>query len=124
MSFFKKKGEVIDLTLLQKKGILKKSQNREIKEIIDILDLTQNQTPSNITNLSPPFSSQTSSQSSPFDLLDSLAQTNSNQSSNIQSQMQNADGLQDLKIKLENLEYQIERLMGRFNKIEDKLSSS
>ena len=122
MGFFKKRDEVLDLTLLQKKGILKKIQNSNIEEVEDVLDLSQNQTSSNMMNSSS-FNSQMPPQSSPFDLLDIVVQTNSNQSQDIQSRIQNADDLQDLKVKLDNLEYKIESLLKIFEKIEERLPS-
>ena len=109
MGFFKKNEEVLDLTLLQKKGILK------VKEIEkEEIDLTKPQASSVMT---------TETVGSTFDFLDN-AQINSNQNY-LQTPPPQASSpdLQDLKVKLENLEYKFERFLERLEKFEEKLSS-
>lgn len=111
MSIFKKKEgiDVLDLTLLQKRGILKVP---EIKE--DFIDLTKSQNTSNETA--------SSSAASPFSFLDSLAQSNSTSStSNITSN--NSAEVSNLRVQIDNLEFKIERLLERLDKIESKLGN-
>ena len=112
MGFFKKNDEVLDLTLLQKKGILKKAmQQDEEPNYGKTIDLTQSP--------STPGQSPASS-NSPFDFLDTLAQSNQ---SNSQTQLNNSEDLQHLKIKFEDIEYKMERLIEKLARIESKLES-
>src|SRR3989344_341671 len=103
MSIFRKEGETLDLTDLQRRGILKKAQQAEqiqAKSEIksnDYLDITTPQS------------------SSPLSFLDSLA--------NINPTPQNSPDLSDVKVKLENFEYKLERFMERLEAIESKLLS-
>lgn len=133
MKLWKKRGsnEIIDLTLLQKRGILEKSRN------IQSQNTSQNQQTNNFI-LYPPaqesLPSSSPSSSSPFDLLDSLSQ-NSQQESFFASSTQNPLSSQNnqtyssanqdiskeiahLKTKLDDLEYKFERLIERLSRIE------
>src|SRR3989344_998497 len=107
MGIFRKNEEVLDLTLLQKKGILK------IKEEKDEVELTKSQANSNIASHS----------SSPFEFLDNLAQTSQADNKNYfqSSTTANSADLQDLRVKFEDIEYKMQRLIERFEKIEEKI---
>lgn len=124
MKLFKKKGpEIIDLTELSKKGILQRSRaiaNQESTFSTNedkVLDLTSR--PSS----SPSPSVSQSASDSPFSLLSSLASAATTESSApVISSLQSSD-FQSLKIKVEDLEYKLDRFMEKILKIEEKLSS-
>lgn len=104
----KKRGGYIDLTLLQKKGILKKEEEK--KDFVPVSPTAEVLTP------------QQSAPENPFSFLDNLAsgeQTNTEQ--NIPKQ---SEDFSNLTVKLENLEYQLERFLERLDKIEEKLRES
>ena len=113
MGLFKKKGiDVLDLTLLQKRGILKVPEEKD-------LDLTR------------PFAqsssslAQNSTESSAFGFLDNLASNSS--ASNSAPSFNNSDSnleVQGLKNKLEDFEYKLERLLERLDSIETKLRNT
>ena len=104
----KKRDGYVDLTLLQKKGILKKEEEK--KDFVSIPQTTEVQT----------FTQQTNTTSeNPFSFLDNLA--NSSQTNIEQNISKPAEDFSSLTVKLENLEYQLERFLERLDKIEEKL---
>lgn len=119
MSFFKKDGaDVIDFTLLQKKGLLRES-DVDNSSGNEVLDLTKISTNSGISN------GATSDVGNPFDMLSSLASASSSTgptypSSNSYPNSDNSD-MQNLRVKLDDLEYKFERLMEKIGKLEDEL---
>ncbi len=113
--------DVIDLTELQEKGILQKSleiaarnnnDNLHSNEIIDLGRIITSKEKSVAGN------------SNMFGFLDNLASANSNGGmNNLKDNSNLGDSkLMDIKIKIDNLEYKLERLMERLMKIEEKLS--
>ncbi len=123
MGIFNKGGDVLDLTLLQKRGILKKQENKGLScNVPDVIDLTKIPLENTIQ---PPSVQQSSS---PFDFLSNLAhsspsiQENTNQFE-IPKTHSNQD-LDDFKVKMDNLEYKLDRFLERLDKIEEKLSKS
>ncbi len=109
MSIFKKEEgvDVLDLTLLQKKGILKVPEIKD--EYVDITKVNQQSSGVKAESVSP------------FSFLDSLAQSNSSSSSSITSD--NSADLSNLRVQIDNLEFKIERLLERLDKIESKIGS-
>ena len=119
---FKKKGDILDLTLLQKRGILKNTEINKINEITDVLDLTKNPVQKNSDIMS---NNQQSSQF-PFNFLDNLTNTSSNSFSgdsfNITKAPNNNLDLQDFKVKIDDFEYKLNRFLERLEKIEEKIN--
>lgn len=119
MGFFKKDGaDVIDFTLLQKKGLLRDS-DVDNSSSNEVLDLTKINTNSGISN------STAGDVGNPFDMLSSLASVSSSTgptypSSNSYPNSDNSD-MQNLRVKLDDLEYKFERLMEKIGKLEDEL---
>lgn len=122
MSLFKKNRdavEIIDFTALQKRGILEKVAAKEKKA-------EGNSPPSlpfPISSPSPPSPSPSllSNQGeSIFGALDSLASISSNQA-NTQANNSSEQETSSLKIKIEDLEYRLERLLERLSFIESKI---
>lgn len=124
MRFLRKKEgiDILDLTLLQKKGILKikpETTEQSPSSQGNFIDFTGFPSPEP-GSPAPPSLPPSSSDSSPFGLLDSLS-NNSSQSTNVYSQPNNSQSNSDLntlKIKIEDLEYKLERLIEKLNKIE------
>ena len=105
MAMFRKEGDVLDLTNLQRRGILKKSQQiqttnskSEVKSN-DYLDISTPQQSSN-----------------PLSFLDSLA--------NATPAPQQSPDFSDIKVKIENFEYKLDRLMERLEAIEAKMQKN
>ncbi len=105
MPLFKKRKEVVDLTLLKKKGLLKESQQTPQTATPDYVDFSQ------------PKQTQ-----SPFSFLDSLA-SSASQTTQSTQQTSPDTNTQDLNVKLENLEYKLERLTEKLALIESKLQN-
>lgn len=143
MSLFKNESlDYVDYTLLQKKGILKVKEQKN-----DIIDYTStftqaNSAPSAPADLTAP-QSQASSQASdfgsffgsvdanppsnvsgtyesPFSALDNPNSTLPSAAST--THLTNHPDINALKIKLEDFEYKVERLLERLAKIESKLT--
>lgn len=144
MSLFKKEGDYIDYTLLQKKGILKIKDQSSVNDLIDFTQqsnpstqisgssqstpLSQSQSPGSdfgsffgSSEANPPAPSNIQSgYESPFASLDNPSPQS--QSSNYNS-TSNSD-VSALRIKLDDFEFKIEKLLERLAKIESKLGSS
>ncbi len=117
--------DIIDYTLLQKRGILKKIKEEKYSEKnekkADNLEVSSSNKPAQIY---PSLAD-----SSPLEFLDSLANTGNNNISYLQENSSNpsqeADALpknivneiSTLKLKIEDLEYKIERLSEKLNNI-------
>ncbi len=107
MGLFRKKGDMdfLDYTLLQKKGLLKVPAKQT-----DMLDLT-------MRGVSSPATSATN----PFGFLDSMA--GAANSLSVASGTGGAPEFSSLKLKLEDVEYKLERLVDRLALIESKLEA-
>jgi hypothetical protein len=105
MPIFKKKEEIVDLTLLKKKGLLKDAP-QETEQSDGYIDFSN---------------SQSAAPSNPLSFLDSLANTASSTPTPTYPQSNSTD-LQDFKVQMENLEYKLERLTEKLALIESKLS--
>ena len=110
MALFKKETDFLDLTLLQKRGLLK------IKE-----EPGQN-IENEYADLTPPTASVEPSAPS-FDFLDSLAGTSNPPSLQAPHSENSSADIQHLNVKLEDLEYKLERFLERIEKLELKLNS-
>ena len=125
MNLFKKKGpEIIDLIELNKKGTLQRS--RAIAQKRNAFSANEDK----VIDLTSPSSSQsssisTSSSDSPFSLLSSLAGAASDSPaySSTSSSLSSSD-FQSIKIKIEDIEYKLDRFIERLAKLEEKLSAS
>ncbi len=109
MGLFKKRGEFIDYTLLQKRGLLKVSemkQSESVKSSNGFLDFTQTANSSANTSSAPA--------DSPFSFLDNAAQASAGNGTS-------HPDLNALKLKIEDIEYKIERLLERLSGIEYKI---
>lgn len=126
MAFFNKGGDVLDFTLLQKRGLLK------IKEDTtpDVIDLTQQNTGIVDNPVIPITNEQSISPgTSPFDMLNSLASVSSSSLTNTESpssfgtgsDLKSNSDFSSLNVRVENLEYKIERLLEKISLVESKL---
>ncbi len=127
MPIFKRKSpEIIDLTELQKKGTLQRSRriakiNSEPLNSEEVVDLSLPKKIQEITSMPK--------ESSPLgDFLSNLASANSSQESGIQAisslsgqKSESNTAIQELKIKLDDLEYKLNSFLSRLSKIEEKL---
>lgn len=112
MRLFKKSSNVIDLTDLQRKGILQRSKaiankNKDVVPTKDFVDLSQQKTLQSQQNLS---------QNSPFDMLSSLASASASENTAFSQPLD----VNQLKNKIEDLEYKLDRLIERLSKLEEK----
>ena len=110
MSVFKKGPEVIDLTILQKRGLLKKVKqepnlNHDAEGYADLTK--QSSLPTQPTNQ--------------FDFLDSLANASSSTPTH-SSEFSNTD-IRHLNVKLDDLEYKLERMLERITELEMKMKN-
>lgn len=115
MGFLKKKEhgvDILDLTLLQKRGLLKRESAPTTSDVLDL------RVP--IATLSPPSPPQMPTDVSPFGMLDSLAAVS--QAPQLSTNSPTPE-LGALKIKLEDVEYKLERLLERLTLLEGKLPS-
>ena len=107
MGLFKKKSEVVDLTKLEKLGILQKSRDIASKDAIEninsnkIVDLSETNRASNNEGLG---------------FLNNLAGVGTSE------RRENSNDLENLKVKIEDIEYKLERLIEKLNKIEERFS--
>ncbi len=113
--------DVIDLTKLQESGILQKSleiasmnerESLKSNEVIDFGRITSKE-------------NSTTGNNNMFGFLDNLAGVNSNNGmSNLKDNSNLGDNklMDNLKIKIDDLEYKLERLMERLARIEEKFS--
>lgn len=114
MSLLRKKSddfEVLDLTLLHKKGILKIPEQKP-----DILDLTAQQATAVAIQ-----DSVNKQESNPFTFLDTFAQGAEQQA--LPSNSGESSDVNSLKIKLDDLEFKLERLLERLTRIDGRLDS-
>lgn len=125
MGFFNRKRDVVDLTNLRKRGIIKEDDKDEFSDS-PVLDLSN---PSSTTSVSQNSSS---SGSGGFDFLGALANANSNSENSEKGESNSyVDKLRErrmnrmadnhLKVKFEDLEYKFDRLVERLEKIEERL---
>lgn len=142
MGLFKKRGsDVLDLTHLQERGLLKRAVVEKPES--DVLDLSQPNMGNNSAGAAYPDlgmlagASQNESieqeTSSPpnFDFLGNLAQS-STDSSNVVSRSIEAvetneeqiKKVEHLKVKIEDLEYKLDRFLERLESMEDKIDKT
>ena len=142
MGLLKKSGsvDVIDIPELQKKGVLKRAgyekyERAMTKEnasgikmtagFVDLTSLANQQTENLQENNTQPlnlFSSQESQNNSPFAMLDNVARANNQESSYFSNNAQGLD-VNTLKVKIDDLEYKLERLIEKIARIEESLGS-
>jgi len=118
---FGKEGDYIDYTLLKKRGLLRAGSDRSVGNdaVVDMTSLSSSPSMSSSSS----SSSFNSSSGSPFDMLNSLASTSSGSesSSSFSSSSENSD-LGALKLKIEDIEYKLERLIDRISVLDSKMS--
>lgn len=131
MGIFRKRSDsmdVIDLPMLEKRGLIKipKRKNSGLKSRDGFLDFTdaraENIALSRLTNSSS--SSSAGSSGSPFNFLDSLAGAGNTGNSLSSSSSGDSSGLNELKIKIEDLEYKLGRLLERIESMDSKMRES
>ena len=119
MSHSKESPDVVDLTTLQKRVIIKKEKpiekthnlQADSSGYVSLFPATQQTSSENQTQ---------ETNSNPFAFLDSIANANSPPTFQ-QTPQENQTDFTDLKIKLEDFEYKLERLMEKIAIIESKL---
>ena len=111
--------ETIDLTMLQKRGILKKSfVSSRVSTHSEVLDLTKNQPP-------PPFSPSLpigQLPADPLSFLDAAAQVSSPTA--FSSTTDFSTEMSSLKIKIDDLEFKLTQLLDKLEKLESQLPHS
>ncbi|MEK6848059.1 MAG: hypothetical protein AABX65_00310 [Nanoarchaeota archaeon] len=119
MGFLRKKDSVpdlLDLTLLQKRGILQKSQQLQKQDELirenEVVDFTYKGLPDESA----------SEAVNPLGFLDSLAKSASlSEPKALNFKMSNTD-IQSIRVKIDDLEYKLGRLLDKISLIESKLS--
>jgi len=125
MGFLRKETgvDILDLTLLQKKGLLRIPESR----FADVVDLTMPpQVPPSLPQPTPlgPISP-TPVADNPFGMLDNL--TNSSLNSSIQTNAESAvdsTTFNALRLKLDDVEYKLERLVEKFSLLDERLAKA
>ena len=132
MSIFSKGGDVLDLTLLKKKGLLKINDNR----VPEVVDLRPQASSAGINNATSEDMSSVSAAVSPFDMMNSLAAASSDAVSSGAGSEFNSSAMgsvgdlklnpdfSGLNVRVENLEYKLERLMEKFLAVESRIEDS
>ncbi|MBM3232914.1 hypothetical protein FJZ18_01975 [Candidatus Pacearchaeota archaeon] len=118
--FRKESGDIIDFTMLQKRGLLKKeevpSSNVHIDNRTGFIDLT------------PPIPSSqspvTTNDNQPQDLFGFLESKSGDTSSSSLPEPPQSKEFEHLKVKIDDLEYKIDRLLEKIAFLESKVSSS
>ena len=124
MGLFRRRGvDVVDLTQLQKKGILKSRQETQgIKDVIDFSSYSKSRTS---------VSNNQSTGESPLGFLSNLANASKNPL-NIENSIDYGDKLKEarkaklaefnsMKVKLDDFEFVVRDLRSRLEKMEDKI---
>lgn len=117
MSLFKKNSslDVVDFTALQKRGILDKAiKEEQIDNEQSIKILQPAAAPSQSTFQTNPQASQGSDM---FSAMDSLAGSQSSSSNNLSD-----SDLSSLKLKVEDLEFKLERLLEKLETLENSIN--
>ena len=136
MILFKKKEPDIDFTLLQKRGIIKKAKEKKLPFKINkdgmIELIQQNNIPNELINKSISSDSLGSGMAAnPFGFLGSIVSGNNDKGEqsyygNNETDTGNDDSskkLNSVKIKLDDLEYKLEKFLERLSMIEAKLEN-
>jgi len=119
----KSSNEIVDYTLLQKRGILEKSKKIEEQHKIQNSTSAQEFVPYS-SLIQTPSSNTNASSTSPFDMLDNLAQNSSQSllsSQPSQTQTDFSKEISYLKTKLDDLEYKFERLLEKIDVLENSI---
>ncbi len=118
MGLFTKEGEYVDYTLLKKKGLMKvreQEAQKNLKTEGGFVDFT-----SLASADSPPNTPQTSTNNfNPLANFDSI--TPSTSASSIPENMDGKE-LNALKLKMDDMEYKLDRFIERIDKLEEKLA--
>jgi len=116
MGWFKKRGvDVIDLTDMEKKGLLQRQRGANDGDVVDLV-------PSGSSNISSKGGGVPT-----LGFLDNLAgASSSGESSSVGESLRNARGsalgqVNQLKIKLEDMEYKMEKLVERLSELESRI---
>lgn len=138
MGLFNKKGpEIVDYTLLEKKGFLKKKKERKLPYKINSGGFIELQSADNILKEEVIEKNNNLNEGqNPFSFLDNLAGASSSPSVPSTSLVNennvgNFDGnendfssdINTLKVKIDDMEYKLERFVEKLNVIEEKISN-
>jgi hypothetical protein len=120
MSLFRKEsGDILDFTILQKRGLLKKDEtsktNSQINERAGSIDLTP-------TFPSAPQSITSVNNSQPQDLFGFLDSKSEGSSISFTPEPTQSKEVEHLKVKIDDLEYKIERLLEKLALLESKIA--
>ncbi len=125
MGFLRKETgvDILDLTLLQKRGLLKVPESR----FAEVVDLTMpHQVPPSLPQPAPPEPmSPTPVADNPFGMLDTL--TNSSLNSSVRANAESAvdsAAFNALRLKLDDVEYKLERLVEKFSLLDERLANA
>jgi len=133
MAWLRKKGlDTIDYTLLAKRGLIRRSEEKPLSLKVDsrgMIDLTQINNEGRRNDLNSTSSNVNNGNTNPFNFLDNLA--NSSSSNNLSSDFlapnpktnESDAEIISLKIKIDDLEYKLAQLVDKLIIIESKLSS-
>jgi hypothetical protein len=115
----------IDYTYLQKRGIIKKKEEKKLPYKITkdgMVDLTSHvsEAVSSEFKDSSYSQQQTGMASNPFGFLDSVSQSQGSASASPSSGENSSAELNALKIKIDDLEYKLQRLIERLEQLESR----
>ncbi|HLC31624.1 MAG TPA: hypothetical protein VJK51_03070 [Candidatus Nanoarchaeia archaeon] len=119
MGLFGSNGDTVDLTLLQKKGILGRAMKEEREGSSSVVDLSALSGAPSISAPIVPSSEAVPTALSFFDSVTAPASTPSFFNSSEPSKS-SSDSAAQLAIKIDDLEFKLERLIERLEKLEGK----
>ena len=123
MPIFNSNPHVLDLTELQKRGILKKLEEKNKSNI----EQKDNYVNLNVAQQTPTQTNQQAEQPSPLLFLDSLASSNFQPTTQTETRPQlsveTEAEIKNLQVKIENIEYKLDRFMDKLTAIEAKIST-
>ncbi len=123
MPIFNSNPHVLDLTELQKRGILKKLEEKNKSNI----EQKNNYVNLNVAQQTPTQTNQQAEQPSPLSFLDSLASSNFQPTTQTETRPQlsveTEAEIKNLQVKIENIEYKLDRFMDKLAAIEAKIST-
>lgn len=133
MAWLRKKGlDTIDYTLLAKRGLIKKPEEKPLSFKVDsrgMVDLTQVKDERRMGDSNSTSSNSDGNIANPFNFLDNLGNSSSSSSlspdflaPNPRTNESDAE-ISSLKIKIDDLEYKLAQLVDKLIMIESKLSN-
>ena len=114
MGLFRKESrDIVDFTLLQKRGIIKKEHPQSSSSTVD--------TPTGFVDLTTSLPQVSASISTPTDFLGFLDSASPKPLTTASNSLENAE-IHTIKVKIDDLEFKLERLLEKLSQLETQFS--